>query len=206
LREAIKLKEKYKNKKDDVSVGIGFTLSNLTADYLKDVMNYARGLNLKFLIQLYEEFSFYHNISREDENLIENYTTSDNRRLIEEIEKLPPAFHHEILLYALRHRLKYRCDALRTFFVLRANADVAPCLCYYQEKIGNLKMQSPCEIFNSKEARLAQRLVKNCKGCSNGWATDWSYEEWAPYFWKIIFSLYLKKFLNKFKKNKCQSY
>jgi len=199
LHEAIKLKEGYKT--EDVSIGIGFTLSNLTVDYLKEVMDYARRLDVKFLIQLYEEFLFYRNVERDDAS-IENYSDSDNRRLIEEIEKLPPTFNHELLLYSLRHRLKYRCDAMRSFFVLRANGDIAPCLCYSDKRVGNIRKQSISEILKSNATKSTKKLVRTCRCCSNGWATDWSYQEWSPYFWRLIITLYMKKLLYKFRRNR----
>jgi len=202
LREAIKLRQEYKNRRDDISIGIGFTLSNLTVENLAEVMDYAQQLDVKFLIQLYEEFPFYRNVERDNDATIENYSSSNNRRLIEEIEKLPLAFHHEILLYALRGKLRYRCDSIRTFFVLRANGDLSPCLAYSHTRIGNLKQQSPHEVLNNDAAKVAKKIARNCRGCSNGWATDWSYQEWPPYFWKLILTLYVKKFLYKFRKRR----
>ena len=198
IRELIKLKEQYNDKMGEIV--IGHTISNLTVDTLKEVLNYTKELKVGFLTQLYEEFDYYHNVNKDKSDNLESYQSSDNRALINEIKKLPPSFHHEILLYALRHRLRYKCDAMRTFFVMKCNGDVAPCLQYNNIRVGNLKLQSPDEIWHSEAAWNARKVIRNCKGCSNSWAANWSYTRWLLPFWKLIITLQVKKILHKITK------
>jgi hypothetical protein len=89
---------------------------------------------------------------------------------------------------------------MRTFFLLRCNGSISPCLRYSDVSAGNLKLQSPDEIWDSEPAWQTRYLVKNCRGCSNSWATDWSFEAWFPSFLKIRTNLAVKKLLLKFNK------
>ena len=62
VHELIKLKEQYGDK---LSFGLGFTLSSLTVDYMKDVQEYGKNLGVDVLVQWYNEApSFYDNYGR----------------------------------------------------------------------------------------------------------------------------------------------
>ncbi|MCM8796408.1 MAG: radical SAM protein [Candidatus Omnitrophica bacterium] len=172
LSELIKLKQIYKDKMG--SIVIGQTVSNLTADTLKDVLSYAQRLNVGYLPQLYEEFIYYHNINN---SRAENYRLANNENLEKAIKELPPTFHNELLIESLRHRLRFRCACLMNFFVLRCDGSVSPCLKYSETKIGNIRLKPPSEVWNSQAAKMAKGLVVKCDGCSNAWATAWSLED-----------------------------
>jgi len=208
IQELIKLKEKHNDKIEGIV--IGHTLSNLTADTLGEVLTYAKQMKVEFLTQLYEEFTFYNNVSKGKEYNIEFYQHSDNRTLIDSIKKLPLSFHNEILLCTLRHRLRYRCAAMRTFFLLRCDGSISPCLRYSDVSAGNIKFQPPYEIWHGNEVKKIRRLVEKCQGCSNSWATDWSFRAWFPPFLKISISLAVKNVFRKLEKRNgkdiCQKY
>ena len=59
IKELIKLRTSHPDIIKGISVG--HTLSNLTADTVKEVMDYAKKLNIVFSTQLYEEFPYYYN-------------------------------------------------------------------------------------------------------------------------------------------------
>ena len=115
------------------------------------------------------------------------------------IKKLPPSFHNETLLSALTHKLRYRCATMRTFFLLRCNGSVSPCLRYSDVSAGSVKLHSLCEIWHSKSAQASRKLVESCRGCSNSWATAWSFETWFLSFWRMRITLIAKKLLYKLK-------
>ncbi|MFZ5801250.1 MAG: radical SAM/SPASM domain-containing protein [Candidatus Omnitrophota bacterium] len=191
LKEAKQLKGSNPDKVGLIT--IGFTLSNLTAGNLRAVRDYAEHLRLGFLTQLYEEFPYYHNIVSAKEKNLENYLHSGNDRLIEEVKQLPVNFHNEVLLEALSGRLRLRCDALRGFFLLRCNGDVATCLCQCEKPLGNIKTETFEDIWQGAAAQQARKRVEGCRGCSNSWAAAWSYEVWYPHFWRITLGMYLRK-------------
>jgi len=197
LQKLINLKEEYKSKIG--TIGIGHTLSNLTADTLNEVLIYAQQLKVGFLTQLHEEFVYYHNANEDKNNNIENYKRSDNSTLITAIKKLPPSFHNEMLLNALKHKLRYRCAAMRTFFVLRCNGSLSPCLRYSDVSAGNVKSHSFQEIWHSESSQALRKLVENCHGCSNSWATSWSFEFWFPSFCRQRIAVWVKNLLYKLK-------
>ncbi len=197
LRELINIKEKHKNKIEVIAVG--HTLSNLTAGTLKKVAVYAQWLNIRFSTQLYEEFVYYYNVNKNKDSSVENYQKANNLNLIQAIKKLPPSFHNEILLHALKHKLRFRCNAMRSFFLLKCNGAMSPCLRYSDIDVGNLKFHSAYEIWYSDSANRARKLVKNCHGCSNSWATYWSFEAWFPSFWMIRITLMVKNLFYKLK-------
>lgn len=194
LRELISLKEEYPDKIGVVV--IGHTLSNLTVDTLKEVTRYARSLKIGCLTQLYEEFIYYHNIGNENAR---NYRRSDNSRLIAALKTLSPSFHNEVLISSLKHKLKFHCAAMRKFFLLRCDGTVTPCLHYSDAGSGNLRLDSAAEIWNSQAAAKSRRLVKDCPGCSNSWATSWSMEDWFISFIGIMARVRMKSLPPKIK-------
>lgn len=197
IREALKLREQFKDKIGGIVVG--HTMSKLTVDTLKEVITYAeRLLKIGWVTQLYEEFPYYSNVDNKEKN-IENYRQSDNQLLINEIKELAPSLHHEILLRALKHKLRYKCSAMRTFFLLKCNGDITPCLQFSDVIVGNIKNNSPAEIWHSHAAEEARKLVNKCPGCSNTWATSWSYLNWPLPFWRLLITLQIRKLLRKLK-------
>ncbi|NOZ68894.1 MAG: radical SAM protein [Deferribacteres bacterium] len=180
LQELAGLKEKYPDRMGVIV--IGHTLSNLTVDTLKDVLAYARQSGTGFITQLHEEFDYYRNVGKNGN--VRNYRCADNTALIRAVEELPPSFHNEILLGAMRHTLRYRCAALRDFFLLRCNGTVTPCLRYSEAGAGDVRARPFSEIWHSGAAQESRRLVEACPGCSNSWAASWSFESWFPSFWR----------------------
>ena len=196
LKELVKRKKRYGHKMGEVI--IGYTLSSLTVDTLKDVAAYTSNLQAAYLhLCLYEEFTYYRNQNNAD---AKDYQSSDNKELIKAIEELPVSFYNEMLLDCLKHRLKFRCEALRKFFLLRCDGSVAPCLKYCETAAGNVRSVPPSEIWYSKEAADARKAVKECGGCSNSWATSWSFEDWLFPFLKIRLRTDFKRFIAKIKR------
>ncbi|OGF49458.1 MAG: hypothetical protein A2231_12260 [Candidatus Firestonebacteria bacterium RIFOXYA2_FULL_40_8] len=198
LRELVTIRNRDRSKMGAVLVG--HTISNLTSDSLLEVYDYANKLDIGFITQLYEEFSFYHNEGEKDGVQPANYNKQYLKDLVKQLRKLPPSFHNEILIYALKHKLKYKCDSLRSFFLLHSDGTVSPCLRFSHLSSGSVKTETLTELWKSKETCGIRGTVDACKGCSNSWATDWSYDAWFLSFWRIKLSLLLRKLLFKFKK------
>lgn len=200
IKELIKLKASHPDIIKGISVG--HTLSNLTADTVKEVMNYAKKMNIIFSTQLYEEFPYYFNSGEEEkeEKKLQDYKKGNNKLLIDTVKSLPASFHYEMLLHLLKFGgFKFRCSAMKTFFVLRSSGDVAPCLSYCNVKAGNTRDNSINEIWSSAMAGNARAVVNKCKGCSNSWGYGWSYKDWPFSFWKIVLRLKFKRFLSRIK-------
>ena len=195
LKELVALRNRDRSKVGAVLVG--HTISNLTADTLLDVSGYAEDTGISSITQLYEEFSFYHNEGEKKGVKPENYQGSYLRDVVRQIRKLPPSFQNEKLVFALKHKLKYRCDSMRSFFLLHCDGTISPCLRFAHINSGNLRSSSLPEIWKSTEAGKTRKVVDACKGCSNSWATDWSYEAWFFSFWRIKLSLFWRKILYK---------
>lgn len=200
IKEIVKLKKQHKDKIKNVI--IGHTLSNLTIDTVEEVKNYAENLKVEFLTTLYEEFPYFRIEDENKNKSLENYKKADNRLLIERIKKLPPSLHYEILLDAIANKLEYKCASMRTFFLLKCNGDIAPCLGFSDKSAGNIRTASIKEIWNSaKMQEVRKKVVDKCKGCTCGWGYGGSLDYWPLPFWKLLIRLKVKIFLNKFKKN-----
>ncbi|MBN1871172.1 MAG: radical SAM protein [Candidatus Omnitrophica bacterium] len=193
IDELIKLKDRYGDFIEGVV--IGHTLSNLTYDTVCEVNEFARKRKVDVLIQLYEEFIFYQNVDKGRKENIEFYPKFGNEELIKALESLPPSFHNEILIQALRHRIKFRCSSMGTFFVLRCDGSVSPCLKYSDIKVGGVKNKPFSEVWNSAEAKDARTLVRRCRGCSNSWAASWSFIDWFFPFLRISLIVAIKRTL-----------
>ena len=114
---------------------------------------------------------------------------------------MPPSFHNEILLAAVKHKLKYTCAALSSFFVLKPNGLVSPCLHFSDVNIGSIKSRPMAEIWRSKKADEVRKQVEKCEGCSNSWATTWSFNNWPYPFIGMRIILTLKTIAFKVRKN-----
>jgi MoaA/NifB/PqqE/SkfB family radical SAM enzyme len=171
---------------------IGHTLSPLSIDTLREVLDYAGQAGVSGFTQLCEDFVYYHNPKNAAE--VKDYRSADNSALIGAVRSLPPSLHYEMLLNALNHTLRFKCAAMRKFFLLRCDGSVAPCLCYCDKTCGNARSEGLSKVWNSQAAWEERERVKNCSGCSNSWATDWSFGEWvfsamgirARLFWKTV--------------------
>ena len=167
VHELIKLKEQYGDK---LSFGLGFTLSSLTVDYMKEVQEYGKNLDVDVLVQWYNEApSFYDNYGRKfDEK---------EKELSAAVKSLPASFLNEKWLeYQKGESIKFPCFSMYTFCVLKTNGDIAPCLTYFDKSAGNVREKSPTEIWKSVEARELRKVVRGCAGCLNQWGAGWSFE------------------------------
>ncbi|MFA5162293.1 MAG: radical SAM protein [Elusimicrobiales bacterium] len=189
LDKLIELKKKHG---DRLSFVAGQTLHPITVDYIDETKKYAREKGVAHFMQLYDEAPYYHNMG--DATIAER----DMEKLAAKVRADQPSFHNETLLTILKNKIiNFDCFTMRTFFILRSNGDIMPCLRLCDTKIGNVRDSSPSEIWNSKPAWDARRKVMDCKGCANTWATDWSCQSNSLPFARQLFSYFAKKHLKK---------
>jgi MoaA/NifB/PqqE/SkfB family radical SAM enzyme len=185
IKELLKLKETYCNKLD---IGIGTMLIDETIPNIEEIKIYVKGLKLNHNIQWYNATPFYSNSGTSKEN---------NKETITNIVKgLPPSPLNKRWLEWLDGKpIKFSCFAMHSFCVLKSNGDIVPCLTYWDTKAGNVRENTPTEIWNSKAAKETRRVVENCQGCLNAWGLGWSFE---TSFYPNLF--YYIKHLNELKK------
>jgi len=193
LKKLLKLKKIHKDRIGNIVVG--HTLSDLTIDSLVDVKDYAEKIGANFTTQLYEEFLYYgfDNATANTEKKIKNYRQEKNPKIIEVLKKLKPSLHNEMLIALASHKFNFKCGALESFFVLKADGRIVPCLCFNNIVIGNIKTEAVEKIWNNENAKLARITISKCSGCSNTWATMWSFYSWPFPFIKILIKLIFKK-------------
>ena len=188
VHELIKLKEIYKDKLNFV---LGFTLSGLTVDYMKETQEYGKKVGVDVLIQWYNQSNFYSNIGRE--------LSKTDKKLLDAVKSLPPSFIRESWISSMEGKfIKFPCFALHTFCALKTNGDIVPCLNLFESSAGNVREKTPTEIWKSKEAQEIRKTIKNCSGCLNQCGAGWSFESCTfP-----VMSFYLKnpsKLIKRFK-------
>lgn len=156
-----KLKEIYPNM---LSVNLGMTVSDLTVDKHVDIECYALKKNLHLEYAWIEQTPFYDNKDKEIN------VTKNNIALL--VNNLPEGPRKEFWLRDVKGKsIRFKCYALKTFFVLRFDGGVAPCLKYYDNIIGNVRQQSIGDILTSYQAKFVKRnVIKPCPGCLNTWA------------------------------------
>lgn len=172
---------------------IGFTLSDLTIDSYEGVKDYARNLNVECMPQWYNQSEFYDNsISRPE---------ASKEKMLKAVKNQPNTIIREKWLRLLNGRpIKFKCFAAQTFFVLKADGQVAPCLSFWDSNFGNVREQTPTEIWESGAADEVRKLVANCPGCLNSWGVTWSISAaFYPWLWfylrhpKAIFARFMRK-------------
>jgi len=177
LHELVKIRKNYKDK---LNVGIGIVISDLTLNSLSEVRAYAKKLNIGLVEAWYNESLFYGNIG--ERNIF-------NNKLINAIKSQSPSPLQELWLKALNGKsIKFSCFAMNAFCVLKCNGDIVPCLNLFDRKAGNVRDQSPTDIWDSDEMKKVRKIVANCKGCLNSWGAGWSF---GSSFYPIL-SFYLR--------------
>jgi MoaA/NifB/PqqE/SkfB family radical SAM enzyme len=188
LKELSGLKKQYKNKLEYV---IGYTLSDLTADNLSALQKYGKKMKTEIFVQWYNQAPFYGNTKK-------NFMTS--KKVAKIIESLPSSLDRDMWLSAINGKpLKFPCFSLYTFCVLNANGDILPCLNYFDKPVGNVRKNTPTQIWHSPEIKKVRQCVKKCPGCLNSWGTGWSFAFNVFPVWKF-YIIHPKFLINKIKK------
>jgi len=192
LKELLKLKKDEEYKKN-IDITVGYTFSPLTFNYFNEVQEYSKSLGIHFLPQMYEQFSYYSNTESE---------TTYNESVMKAINDIPDGFQKEVIKKCVKRKpLTYRCSSMKNFFVLHCNGDISPCLRFAHIRAGNIRNDNINEIWNTEKVKEARIYVKNCKGCSNTWATGWSIQYWMPSFLGMLCKIVVKKEIARLKKN-----
>lgn len=170
LTELAKLRETNPG----LSVSFGFTLMDRTLPNLKAVEEYAEKMKVGFLMQWYNQSTFYGNTSGP------GLSKSDFR---EAVKRYPEKVLREMWLGWLDGKpIRFNCFSMRTFCVLKCNGDITPCLSHWDVSAGNVRKNTPTEIWLSPAAQKARETVDSCAGCLNAWGTEWSFiSSYYPY-------------------------
>jgi MoaA/NifB/PqqE/SkfB family radical SAM enzyme len=183
--QLIGLKKQYGDKLNFVA---GQTLHPLTLPYIDETKRYAQEKGVPYFLQLYDEAPYYHNVGS---TIV---SEQDMKKMADKVREQEPSFHNETLLTILKNRIiKFDCFTMRSFFILRANGDVMPCLRLCDIKIGNVRETPPSEIWHSAAALKTREKVRACLGCANTWATDWSRQSNPLPFTKLLVAAFSKR-------------
>jgi len=164
LRELVKIREQHP---DLLTLAIGFTLSDLTLASWRHVRDYADSLKIEFIMQWYNQSSFYENNA-----CGLNYSQAE---MLAAVSSQPRTIVREKWLKYLGNKpIKFKCFAAETFFTLRCDGNIVPCLSYWDEILGNVRDKTPTEIWRSQQAKAVRKKVADCSGCLNCWAVEWS--------------------------------
>jgi len=159
----------HKLVEDRLGVTAGIVISDLTIDSIYDVRNYTKQLGIELVEAWYNTSSFYGNYNEKDKEKMKE-------KINEIVKSQPPSLIKEKWLKWLKGgNIKFSCFALNTFCVIKTNGDMVPCLNLWNAKAGNIRDNSPTEIWNSEEAKKVRGIVKKCSGCLNSWGAGWSF-------------------------------
>ena len=146
---------------------IGFTLIDRTLPHMEAVRSYAEKMKVSFLIQWYNQSPYYNN---EEKDLVK-----DKALMVEAVRRYPPSLLNETGIRWLESKsIKFRCFAMNMFCMVHCNGDISPCLGHWNITAGNIRKNSPTEIWQSDEAKKIRRNVRACKGCLNSCGVMWS--------------------------------
>ena len=154
-----------------LTITVGFTLSRLTINEYWKVKEYCQVVGVdEFAVQWYNQSSFYGNEAR---------STEDESDIREELKKIindqPLSTTRERWLKLLNGKsIKFNCFAGNSFFAMKCDGTIVPCLTYWDNVIGNARNQSVSEIWHSAQAAQVRQIVAHCPGCLNSWGLGWS--------------------------------
>ena len=173
-------------KKVDVLLGslpntdksVGFVLSELTVDNLPYVRGYLKQFGLKPFVQWCSGGTFYGNndeVVSDSEFIVRSLKCYKAVQSLDSKEAGNLLIKNAWLKLLIGESFKFPCFALHKFAVLKCNGDIAPCLVHFENSIGNIREQSPEEIWNSDKVLLERKCIKYCEGCLNSWGAGESY-------------------------------
>lgn len=194
IKSLVALRER---RKESFPIVLGQTLHPLTVDHIQEVREYAKKRGVNYLLQMHDIASFYDNLN-EGFNHTAGEVVAYRDKAIKEIKKLPANFQSEYLMYSLTHRkpFKFKCYALRSFFLLRANGNVAPCLRMANASIGNVTQQ-PIERIWAGHGSFTRLQITQCDNCANSWASGWSMTNCFDRFVPILARAYWRRLWQK---------
>lgn len=164
----IELREKYG--KELLQIGFGTVLTDKNAGEIPLLELWAESLNLYYLIQWYNNSSYYSNLECDADRVLE-------RGVVKELDDLRFGMLKEKWLRWIDGKpIKFKCYALKDFLVIKSNGDVVPCLSQWNWKIGNFKTDGVEKVWDGWLRQKALDTVKNCEGCLNSWGVMWSAE------------------------------
>jgi MoaA/NifB/PqqE/SkfB family radical SAM enzyme len=175
LHRLVELRKKYPDK---MLIAVGFTLSDLTINDWDLVKNYAAKLDVEFITQWYNQSSFYENDQK----------ASSSNRMVEIVKQQPNTIIREKWLKLLKGQpIKFRCFAAETFFALRCDGGVVPCLSLWGDTLGNIRNDDLSKIWYSVQADKVRKKIASCPGCLNTWGVEWSIS--ATFYPRLMFYL-----------------
>ncbi len=176
LKELVKLRQTYGSQ---LKVSGGIVISDLTLHSLEPVREYAKKIDIDLTEAWYNECSFYGNEGKND----------IKKNLTEAIRSQAPSPLKDLWLKDLAgESIKFTCFAMHTFCLLKWSGDIVPCLTHFNSIGGNIRKNTPTEIWHSKQMQdIRTSKVDDCKGCLNSWGAGWSFE--SSYYKFILFYL-----------------
>lgn len=152
-----------------LSFNVGFVFSDVTVADTPAVRDYAAARGIDFQVQWYNEGAYYGNEGR---NLL-----SKSEALLPVARTFPPSPVNDWGLRVLEGgALDYRCTTLHNSCLIKCQGDMVPCFRYWNDSAGNVRRQSPSEIWRSQDARGVRRKVRACEGCLNTCGVGWSHD------------------------------
>jgi MoaA/NifB/PqqE/SkfB family radical SAM enzyme len=155
--------------RDRLTVGFGTVVTDRTINNIPALRRYADEKGIGMLIQWYNQSGFYSNEKRGQETEIRDAETeSRSRALVKEADYTIISDLWCNYLEGKPHT--FNCMALQSFCVIKCNGDIVPCLSYWNNRIGNVRNNSPSNILKRKGG------ITCTNHCLNSWATYWSFE------------------------------
>ncbi len=164
LKQLLEIQKSYP---ETLTITAGFTLSELTIDNWLEVKEYTDKLGVELMVQWYNQSSFYGN--EKDEN------KAVKERITEIVSAQPNSTTRERWLRLLADKsIKFRCFATDTFFAMKSDGSIIPCLTHWDMVLGNPRDSSMTKVWNSQKAKEIRKKVAACPGCLNSWGLNWS--------------------------------
>ncbi len=191
LKKLLNLKKTYPKK---LFIILGFTLSDLTLPYLEETRKYADKLKVEISVQWYHQSSFYENAALNDKG---------SQEMSKAVDSLPKTILQDKWIKWLEQKpIKFMCFASRTFCALKCNGDMVPCLNFWDDSLGNVRKETPTEIWQSEKTKeIQKKIIKKCPGCLNSWGLWWSVS--SSFYPRLVYYFKNpKSFFERLKKSK----
>ena len=156
--------------RDRLTIGFGTVVTDRTLTAIPELRRFADEHEVGFLIQWYNQSSFYSNEGGGNGST-EGSNDEKERLARDQIKEADYTILSDLWCgYLNGVPPKYNCMALQSFCVIKCNGDIVPCLTFWNNKIGNVRNNTPSNILKRKGGITCHNQ------CLNSWATYWSFE------------------------------
>ena len=151
-----------------LSIHAGTVLVDSNMEDIPRIEEYLKGMGMPLSILFFNAASYYNK---------EGTVMEHNREAVKKIleKRTQTLLSQKWVDWCNGKPINFTCFALYNFLLVKSNGDVVPCFNFWDKVAGNVRQNTPSEIWHSEKMNeIRNTVVKPCAGCLNSFAVTYS--------------------------------